>query len=103
MTGSDPEAGFESLRRKSLVSGGDGPTDELRFSHLLGRDAAYGSLPKAQRAELHDRFGPVLEGEAGDGPQLTEIPAPPAQRARTHSIALALESDPLAHRARRAP
>src|SRR5260370_34005658 len=41
LTGSDPEAGFESLRRKSLVSGGGGPTDEMRFHHLLVPAAAF--------------------------------------------------------------
>ena len=102
LTGSDPEAGFVSLRRKSLVSGGDGPTDELRFRHLLVRDAAYGSLPKSQRADLHDRFGSVLEAEAGDTLQLTEILAHHAERALTLSIELAMEGDALADRARRA-
>ena len=45
----------------------------MRFRHLLIRDAAYSSLPKTQRAELHDRFGSALEAEAGDADQFTEI------------------------------
>ena len=99
---SDPEAGLESLRRKSLVSGGDAPGDEMRFSHLLVRDAAYSSLPKSQRAALHDRFGSVLETAAGDPHQLTEILAHHAERALLLSIELALEGDPIIERARRA-
>lgn len=102
LTGSDPEAGLESLRRKALVSGGDGPGDELHFSHLLVRDAAYASLPKSQRAALHDRFGLVLEAEAGDPLQMTEILAHHAERALTLSLELALEGDPVTNRARRA-
>ncbi len=38
------------------------PDDEgFRFRHLLIRDAAYESLPKATRAELHERFADWLE------------------------------------------
>ncbi len=37
------------------------PEDEgFRFRHLLIRDAAYESLPKATRAELHERFADWL-------------------------------------------
>lgn len=100
--GSDVEAGLESLRRKSLVTGGDRPGEEMRFSHLLVRDAAYASLPKSQRAALHDRFGSVLESEAGDPQQVTEILAHHAERALTLSIELALEGDSVINRARRA-
>ncbi len=39
------------------------PEDEgFRFRHLLIRDAAYESLPKATRAELHERFADWLAG-----------------------------------------
>jgi class 3 adenylate cyclase/tetratricopeptide (TPR) repeat protein len=34
--------------------------DAYRFRHLLLRDAAYETLPKAVRAELHERFGDWL-------------------------------------------
>jgi class 3 adenylate cyclase/tetratricopeptide (TPR) repeat protein len=102
LVGSDPEAVLESLRRKALVRGGDGPRDEMRFSHLLVRDAAYASLPKSQRAAFHDRFGQVLEAGAGDPHQVTEILAHHAERALTLSLELALEGDPVINRARRA-
>ena len=40
----------------------DVPADEgFRFRHLLIRDAAYESLPKATRAELHERFAVWLD------------------------------------------
>ncbi|HEY6149330.1 MAG TPA: BTAD domain-containing putative transcriptional regulator [Gaiellaceae bacterium] len=40
------------LRRKGLLEG----EEAFRFRHVLIRDASYGTLPKAQRAELHERF-----------------------------------------------
>ncbi len=101
LAGADPEASLESLRRKGLVTGADG-RDEMRFRHLLIRDAAYASLTKSERATLHDRFGSVLEGEAGDPLQLTEILAHHAERALTLSIELGLEGELLEHRASRA-
>ncbi|MBI2238917.1 MAG: AAA family ATPase [Actinobacteria bacterium] len=39
--------------------------DAFRFLHLLVRDAAYESMPKELRAELHERFAGWLEGVAG--------------------------------------
>jgi class 3 adenylate cyclase len=39
--------------------------DAFRFRHLLIRDAAYDSLPKETRAELHERFAAWLEGHGG--------------------------------------
>ena len=37
-----------------------------RFRHLLIRDAAYDSIPKAARAEIHEQFARWLERAAGD-------------------------------------
>ena len=39
--------------------------DAYRFRHILIRDAAYDSLSKAMRAELHERFAAWLERAAG--------------------------------------
>ncbi len=53
-----------SLVRKELVRPARGliPGDEaFRFRHLLIRDAAYESLPKAIRADLHERFADWLD------------------------------------------
>jgi class 3 adenylate cyclase len=41
---------------RALLAGDDG----FRFRHLLIRDAAYDSLPKSVRAELHERFADWL-------------------------------------------
>ena len=38
--------------------------DAFRFRHLLIRDAAYDALPKATRADLHERFAAWLEEHA---------------------------------------
>jgi class 3 adenylate cyclase/tetratricopeptide (TPR) repeat protein len=100
--GSDVDEIIESLLRKGLVAGGDGASDDLRFRHLLIRDAAYGSLPKSERAALHDRFGTELEQQAGDPQQLTEILAYHAERAFTLSGELGVEGDALRNRGRRA-
>jgi tetratricopeptide (TPR) repeat protein len=55
------------LVRKELMrpSPATFPDDEaFRFRHLLIRDAAYDALPKATRAELHERFARWLEAHA---------------------------------------
>lgn len=44
--------------------------DAFRFRHALIRDAAYEGLPKAERAQLHERFATWLERTAAD--RLTE-------------------------------
>jgi class 3 adenylate cyclase/tetratricopeptide (TPR) repeat protein len=44
-----------------------------RFRHLLIRDAAYDALPKATRAELHERFAEWLAEHAEDLIELDEV------------------------------
>jgi len=40
--------------------------DAFRFRHQLILDAAYDAIPKARRAELHERYADWLEAVAGD-------------------------------------
>ena len=47
--------------------------DGFRFRHLLIRDAAYGGLWKATRAELHERFASWLAQRGGELVELDEI------------------------------
>ncbi len=47
--------------------------DGYRFRHLLIRDAAYEALPKATRAELHERFASWLETRGAVLVELDEI------------------------------
>jgi class 3 adenylate cyclase/tetratricopeptide (TPR) repeat protein len=65
-----------ALVRKDLVrpehaqlAGEDG----YRFRHLLIRDAAYEALPKATRADLHERFASWLETRGAELVELDEI------------------------------
>jgi class 3 adenylate cyclase len=65
-----------ALTRKGLIrpvkpqlAGEDG----FRFRHLLIRDAAYAGLPKATRADLHQRFAAWLEHRGTDRVELEEI------------------------------
>jgi class 3 adenylate cyclase/tetratricopeptide (TPR) repeat protein len=53
----------------SQLAGEDG----FRFRHLLIRDAAYGALPKATRADLHERFASWLEQHGTELVELDEI------------------------------
>jgi class 3 adenylate cyclase/tetratricopeptide (TPR) repeat protein len=47
--------------------------DAYRFRHLLIRDTAYEALPKATRAELHERFATWLEDHGAGLVELDEI------------------------------
>ena len=73
-TGHPPR--LAALVRKELIrpnkphlAGEDG----FRFRHLLIRDAAYDALPKAVRADLHERFAAWLEERGADLVELEEI------------------------------
>ena len=65
-----------ALVRKELI-GPDRPQlageDGFRFRHLLIRDAAYDALPKAVRAELHERFASWLERQGAELIELDEV------------------------------
>ena len=47
--------------------------DAFRFRHLLIRDAAYDALPKATRADLHQRYAAWLEEHGTELVELDEI------------------------------
>src|SRR3954454_17420721 len=50
----------ELIRPDSSIFTGD---EAFRFRHILIRDAAYESLPKARRAQLHGQFANWLDGQ----------------------------------------
>jgi class 3 adenylate cyclase/tetratricopeptide (TPR) repeat protein len=57
-----------SLARKELVRPDESlfpGEDGFRFAHILVRDVAYKGMPKAIRAEAHERFAAWLERKAG--------------------------------------
>jgi predicted ATPase/DNA-binding SARP family transcriptional activator len=64
---------LQALIRRELIAPSPSAlpgADGLRFSHLLIREAAYDSLPKAVRADLHEQVGTWLdkasEGRTGE-------------------------------------
>jgi class 3 adenylate cyclase/tetratricopeptide (TPR) repeat protein len=74
--GSSIDGRLVALVRKDLLrperaqlAGEDG----YRFRHLLIRDAAYEALPKATRAELHERFAAWLDTRGAELVELDEI------------------------------
>jgi tetratricopeptide (TPR) repeat protein len=69
-------ARLQALVRKGLIrpdrrtfAGEDG----FRFGHILIRDAAYESMSKRLRAELHERCANWVQQRAGEGGELDEI------------------------------
>jgi class 3 adenylate cyclase/tetratricopeptide (TPR) repeat protein len=68
---------LEALVRKELIrpySASFAGVDGFRFRHVLIRDAAYESVPKQLRADLHERYAAWLEEVAGDRlPELEEV------------------------------
>ncbi len=71
------DAVVERLLERDLLRAPSGTPESsgaLEFQHQLLRDAAYGSLPKARRAELHERFADRLEAGSAERPEeLDEI------------------------------
>jgi class 3 adenylate cyclase/tetratricopeptide (TPR) repeat protein len=103
--GLDVGAAVASLRRAGLVLE-DRETrepDRYRFKHLLMRDVAYAGLPKAVRADLHERFAAELERAVGDRrDEFAEVLAHHAERAFSFSAEVRAHQEVLLPRARRA-
>jgi tetratricopeptide (TPR) repeat protein len=70
-------ARLQALLRKELIQPEPSPfagEDAFRFSHILIRDAAYESMPKRIRSDMHERFASWLEHVVGDRlPEYEEI------------------------------
>jgi class 3 adenylate cyclase/tetratricopeptide (TPR) repeat protein len=85
-----------ALVRKELITP-DRPQipgeDGFRFHHLLIRDAAYEALPKAARADLHERFASWLEEHGTALIQLDEILGYHLERACSYRAELGLPRD----------
>ena len=78
LTSASAEAAIEGLVAKGLVVERDTSTiareREFLFNHVLTRDVAYGSIPKARRAQAHGIVGSWLEeGTAGRAEEFAEI------------------------------
>jgi class 3 adenylate cyclase/tetratricopeptide (TPR) repeat protein len=65
-----------ALVRKGLIGPAEpqlAGEDGFRFRHLLIRDAAYDALPKAVRAQLHERFADWLQDRGASLVELDEL------------------------------
>ena len=60
------QASLEALLGSGLVTRNDSPAAVYTFKHALVQDAAYESLLKSRRIELHARIAHVLEKDFGD-------------------------------------
>jgi class 3 adenylate cyclase/predicted ATPase len=76
--------------------------DGFRFRHLLIRDAAYSGLPKATRAELHQRFAAWLESRDTDLVELDELLGYHLEQAYHYQVALGSVQADARHLASRA-
>ena len=98
---------LQSLVRRRLVLPEEGGIfvgeDVFRFAHILVRDAAYATLPKELRAQLHERFAWWVRARAaGRQGELDEIIGYHLEQAYAARAALGLEDEvtrELAHRA----
>jgi predicted ATPase len=73
--------------------------DGFRFRHLLIRDAAYDALPKAMRAELHQRFASWLDEHGADVVERDEIVGYHLEQAYHFGVELGSPNEVLAGRA----
>ncbi len=85
-----------ALVRKQLIRPGMprlAGEDGFRFRHLLIRDAAYEALPKAERADLHERFAGWLEVHGVELVELDELLGYHLERACIYRVELGLPRD----------
>ena len=73
--------------------------DAYRFRHLLIRDAAYGALAKAVRADLHERFATWLAEHGAELVELDEILGYHLEQAAQYRAELGAPDEVLAGRA----
>jgi class 3 adenylate cyclase/tetratricopeptide (TPR) repeat protein len=76
--------------------------DAYSFRHVLIRDAAYETLPKSLRAELHERFADWLGGRASDLVEPGEILGYHLEQAFEHRLQLRPLDEPTRELGRRA-
>jgi class 3 adenylate cyclase/tetratricopeptide (TPR) repeat protein len=91
LTGSQVTPQLGSLVRKELIRPDSGllpGEDAFRFCHLLIRDAAYGALPKATRAELHERFADWLTEHGDELAERDELVGYHLQQAHRYRVEL---------------
>jgi class 3 adenylate cyclase len=91
------ELQLADLVRKDLIRphvGNVRGDEAFRFRHLLIRDAAYERLPKATRADLHERYAHWLENTSVDFLEVDEIAGWHLEQAVHHERELRRDVDP---------
>ena len=73
--------------------------EAFRFRHLLSRDAAYEALPKATRAQLHERYAAWLNEHGGNLVELDEVLGYHLEQAARYNVELGRPVAALAARA----
>ena len=86
----------ELVRPSPATLAGD---DAFRFRHLLIRDAAYEALPKATRADLHERFADWMGEHGAELVELDEILGYHLEQAARYRLELGKPAPELAARA----
>jgi class 3 adenylate cyclase/tetratricopeptide (TPR) repeat protein len=90
-------AHLRGLVRKELITPEPSPfgsEDAFRFQHILVQDAAYRSIPKEERAELHERFATWMLERLGDRvPEYEEILGHHLEQAYRCRAEIGLEDD----------
>ena len=86
----------ELVRPSQAMLAGD---DAFRFRHLLIRDAAYEGLPKATRADLHERFADWMSEHGAALVELDEILGYHLEQAARYRLELGKPAPELATRA----
>ena len=94
-----PEQLREAVRRDLLVESDErapvGRGRVYRFKHVLIRDVAYSTLPKAERSLLHDRYGRWIETALGErSAEIADVLAFHAEQAYLLSRELDAEDAP---------
>jgi DNA-binding SARP family transcriptional activator len=93
-----------ALVRKELIrfDRAEFPGEEAyRFRHLLLRDAAYDALPKATRADLHERFADWLDHAGADLVERDELVGYHLEQAHRYRTELGSRDESLGERAAR--
>jgi class 3 adenylate cyclase/tetratricopeptide (TPR) repeat protein len=91
-----------ALVRKEFIrpdASGFAGEDSFRFVHVLIRDAAYASMPKELRADLHERFAAWLERRSGEAEEVVGYHLEQAVRFRSELAPVDARTRALARRA----
>ena len=86
----------ELIRSTPATLAGD---DAFRFRHLLIRDAAYEALPKATRADLHERFADWMVDHGAELVELDELVGYHLEQAARYGLELGKPAPDVAARA----